>query len=50
MNNKFTTFDIMRLFIIILFLPFTVISQDRGRDKLINIKYEKGIDLSLIHI
>ena len=48
MNNKFTTFDIMRLFIIILFLPFSVISQDRGSDKLINIKYEKGIDSLVI--
>lgn len=48
MNNKFTTFDTMRLFIIILFLPFTVISQDRESDKLINIKYEKGIDSLMI--
>tara|TARA_B100001287_G_C22190331_1_gene303224 strand:- start:66 stop:494 length:429 start_codon:yes stop_codon:yes gene_type:complete len=48
MNNKFTTFDIMRLSIIILFLPFAVISQDRGSDKLINIKYENGIDSLII--
>ena len=48
MNNKFTTFDIMRLFFIILFLPFSVTSQDRGRDKLIKIKYENGIDSLII--
>ena len=48
MNNKFTTFDIMRLFFIILFLPFSVTSQDRGKDKLIKIKYENGIDSLII--
>ena len=48
MNNKFTTFGIMRLFIIILFFPFTVIPQDKGTDKHINIKYEKGIDSLMI--
>jgi len=48
MNNKFTTFDIMRLFVIVLFLPFSVTSQVTSINKHIKIKYEIGVDSLII--
>ena len=38
----------MRLFVIILFLPFSVTSQVKSVDKLVKIKYENGIDSLII--
>jgi len=47
--NKFSTFDIMKLFLIILFFPLSLICQTISKDKkLINKNYEEGLDSLII--
>ena len=47
--NKFSTFDTMKQLIIILFLPLALFGQSKNEGKkLINKKYEKGIDSLII--
>ena len=48
-NNKFSTFEIMKLLIIILFFPFLLLCQNINTDsELITKKYEKGIENLII--
>lgn len=47
--NKFSTFDIMKQLLIILFLPLSLLCQNLTKEKkLINKKYEIGIDSLVI--
>ena len=48
-NNKFSTFEIMKLLIIILFFPFLLLCQNINTDSgLITKKYEEGIENLII--